>query len=431
MISYQEWRPFGASSYRAVNASIEVSPRRNRYTGQERDEETGLDLMGARYYAPWLGRWTASDPIGLGDGVNRYAYVSGNPISLRDPSGQAATKSAQIVAIEQRLLAIESLSEDAYGEQLAELFEEREQQLGRLQDALKLEADRGEHAPAPKKAPTPTARRSKRQRRAPSVGFSGSIVFGGGTGPRPATAIPGGGSFSGIGGTSGPIGGPMQLPGDMVFRAPKELDTALRDFERSSDANYEAAVAEMGPRQGSPHPINLMIDSVVRAAPSASANAFFIFASSGHVRRGATTRSLGVVDLAPVADDVVERSVRRLSGGRGDRVLTGRAQLRKNEILSVVAHGNEASVGRLSAAELAVELEGVGVSNASMLELISCKTGCGAFAQDLANVTGKRVRAATGPVVVDSSGVPRVVNEGTGQMRAAGEGWKTFDPAGG
>ena len=87
VISYEEYHPYGTSSYRAVNSSIDVSERRYRYTGKERDEETGLGYHGARYYACWLGRWTASDPIGLGDGVNRYAYVSGRPTSLNDPSG--------------------------------------------------------------------------------------------------------------------------------------------------------------------------------------------------------------------------------------------------------------------------------------------------------------------------------------------------------
>ncbi len=87
VISYEEYHPYGTSSYRAVNSSIDVSERTYRYTGKERDEETGLGYHGARYYACWLGRWTASDPIGLGDGVNRYGYVSGNPVSLSDPSG--------------------------------------------------------------------------------------------------------------------------------------------------------------------------------------------------------------------------------------------------------------------------------------------------------------------------------------------------------
>ena len=87
VISYEEYHPYGTSAYRAVNSSIDVSERRYRYTGKERDEETGLGYHGARYYACWLGRWTASDPIGLGDGVNRYAYVSGNPVSFVDPSG--------------------------------------------------------------------------------------------------------------------------------------------------------------------------------------------------------------------------------------------------------------------------------------------------------------------------------------------------------
>jgi RHS repeat-associated protein len=87
VISYEEFHPYGSSAYRAADSSVEVSAKRYRYTGKERDEETGLDHMGARYYAGWLGRWTSADPIGLGDGVNRYAYVSGNPVGMRDPSG--------------------------------------------------------------------------------------------------------------------------------------------------------------------------------------------------------------------------------------------------------------------------------------------------------------------------------------------------------
>jgi RHS repeat-associated protein len=90
VISYEEYHPYGTSAYRAVNSSIDVSERTYRYTGKERDEETGLGYHGARYYACWLGRWTASDPIGLGDGVNRYAYVSGRPVNLSDPGGTKA-----------------------------------------------------------------------------------------------------------------------------------------------------------------------------------------------------------------------------------------------------------------------------------------------------------------------------------------------------
>ncbi len=89
VISYEEFHPFGTTSYAANDAGIEVSAKRYRYIGTERDEETGLYHLGARYYASWLGRWTAADPIGLGDGVNRYAYVRGNPLRLLDPGGTA------------------------------------------------------------------------------------------------------------------------------------------------------------------------------------------------------------------------------------------------------------------------------------------------------------------------------------------------------
>jgi RHS repeat-associated protein len=68
-----------------------VSAKRYRYTGKERDEETSLYYHGARYYAPWLGRWTAADPLGIAEpgrpDLNLYAYVSGRATLLLDPTG--------------------------------------------------------------------------------------------------------------------------------------------------------------------------------------------------------------------------------------------------------------------------------------------------------------------------------------------------------
>jgi RHS repeat-associated protein len=87
VISYEEYHPYGTTAWWAEASAIEVSRKRYRYTGKERDEETGLQYHSARYYAPWLGRWDRVDPIGLGDGWNRAAYVQGHPTGGRDTSG--------------------------------------------------------------------------------------------------------------------------------------------------------------------------------------------------------------------------------------------------------------------------------------------------------------------------------------------------------
>ena len=67
-----------------------------RNTGKEKDEESGLYYHGARYYACWLGRWTAVDPIGIGDGLNVYMYVHGNPVKLQDPSGMGTVENDEV-----------------------------------------------------------------------------------------------------------------------------------------------------------------------------------------------------------------------------------------------------------------------------------------------------------------------------------------------
>ena len=87
VISYEEYHPYGTTAYQSGRNAAEVKLKRYRYTGMERDEESGLSYHGARYYAPWLGRWGSCDQTGLADGPNVYSYVNNNSILRTDSSG--------------------------------------------------------------------------------------------------------------------------------------------------------------------------------------------------------------------------------------------------------------------------------------------------------------------------------------------------------
>ncbi|USP80420.1 hypothetical protein yc1106_07694 [Curvularia clavata] len=86
LISYEEYSPFGACTFIMRQTQVEAS-RAYRFQRYLRDVETGLDYCKARYYAPWLGKWMAPDPVGLADGFNLYCYCNNDPVNYRDPEG--------------------------------------------------------------------------------------------------------------------------------------------------------------------------------------------------------------------------------------------------------------------------------------------------------------------------------------------------------
>jgi RHS repeat-associated protein len=65
----------------------------SRYTGKERDAESGNDYFGARYYGSSMGRFLSPDPLlnsGRPDNPqtwNRYTYALNNPLIVTDPTG--------------------------------------------------------------------------------------------------------------------------------------------------------------------------------------------------------------------------------------------------------------------------------------------------------------------------------------------------------
>jgi len=68
-----------------------TTPTTYRYTGQRQEGSLGLYQMGARWVDPALARWLSADTLvpeaGNPQALNRYAYVTNNPLKYTDPSG--------------------------------------------------------------------------------------------------------------------------------------------------------------------------------------------------------------------------------------------------------------------------------------------------------------------------------------------------------
>jgi RHS repeat-associated protein len=85
------WRwdsdPFGnGAAVQNPQGSVTVSYNL-RFPGQYYMAETGLNYNYFRDYDPAVGRYIESDPVGLGGGINTYAYGGDSPVWFFDPYG--------------------------------------------------------------------------------------------------------------------------------------------------------------------------------------------------------------------------------------------------------------------------------------------------------------------------------------------------------
>ena len=68
-------------------ARLFTTGRRQKSVHRVYHADSGLYLTRYRAYDPRTARWLSRDPIGFRGGANPYAYVEGDPVNYRDPTG--------------------------------------------------------------------------------------------------------------------------------------------------------------------------------------------------------------------------------------------------------------------------------------------------------------------------------------------------------
>ena len=85
-VQFVHYMPFGEMWYNQQGSAYN---ERYKFTGKERDAETGYDYFGARYYASGNLSWLSVDPLAdKYPNISPYAYCNWNPIKFVDPDGR-------------------------------------------------------------------------------------------------------------------------------------------------------------------------------------------------------------------------------------------------------------------------------------------------------------------------------------------------------
>ena len=101
-VARHDYLPFGEELFAGVGLrsgshgyELPSDGVRQKFTGYERDSETSLDFVQARYYSSVQGRFTSVDPIFLApkrlfdpQQINLYAYCKNQPLKFIDPDGK-------------------------------------------------------------------------------------------------------------------------------------------------------------------------------------------------------------------------------------------------------------------------------------------------------------------------------------------------------
>ena len=89
-ISTEEYSPYGETTFGGFGR------KRYRFSGKERDEESGLVFFGARFYSPWTLRWLSIDPPMAATRpsvATLYCYATDNPLVFVDLAGLVPVES--------------------------------------------------------------------------------------------------------------------------------------------------------------------------------------------------------------------------------------------------------------------------------------------------------------------------------------------------
>jgi len=133
VVSRHDFLPFGeeinagvggrtTALFYAANPYANINPTQ-RFTSKERDEETGLDYFGARYFSGVQGRFTSADAPFADQQIpdpqswNLYGYARNNPHKYVDPSGNAIETLWDIASIGIGLYSfVDNVSKGNYGD---------------------------------------------------------------------------------------------------------------------------------------------------------------------------------------------------------------------------------------------------------------------------------------------------------------------------
>ena len=85
LVNTEEYTPYGETSFGSF------ARKRYRYSGKEKDEESGLYYYGMRYFMAWISKWVCVDPLAEHPnqvGMSPYSAIWNNPIKYTDPDGR-------------------------------------------------------------------------------------------------------------------------------------------------------------------------------------------------------------------------------------------------------------------------------------------------------------------------------------------------------